>query len=358
MHVTAIRAVHHRPGVGMEEPATRSADRRGAEAASGESRYPARARIAIAIGGSAGAIPALLQIVPGLDPTLRAAILVVVHLPPSSRSLLPGLLTRAGRLLATRAQDGEPLRESRIYVAPPDLHMRVQDGIVRLDRGARENRSRPAIDPLFRSIAAGFGRQGIGVVLSGTLDDGSAGLAAIERAGGTVIVQDPADASYADMPAAARRSVSGVLALRAQQIAGRLLDLVDTLQDAPADPADRDAPQGDRGPSSFSCPDCGGVLHVEEQGTVTRFVCRVGHAYSLENFAAAQDQRVEDALWFALRVIEERIEGGRRLAERFSARGDAQIAARYLRRTDQAERQAAVIRQALGITESRATRAV
>lgn len=339
----------------MEEPATRSADQRGAEAAGGESRDPAHARIAIAIGGSAGAIPALMRIVPGLDPDLRAAILVVVHLPPHSRSLLPGLLTRAGQLTATHAQDGEPLCESHIYVAPPDLHMRVVDGLVRLDRGARENRTRPAIDPLFRSIADGFGRRGIGVVLSGTLDDGSTGLAAIEQAGGTVIVQDPADATYADMPSAARRAVPCSLSLRAHEMAGRLLDLVNSLQDSPADPAGRDE-RGDRNPSSLSCPDCGGVLHVEEQGTVARFVCRLGHAYSPENFAAAQDQLVEDALWFALRVIEERIEGCRRLADRLSERGDAEAAARYLRRRDQAERQAAVIRQALGIMEASETR--
>lgn len=340
----------------MEEPATRSADQ-GVEAARGESRDPAHARIAIAIGGSAGAIPALMRIMPGLDPALRAAILVVVHLPPQARSLLPGLLTRAGRLTATHAQDGEPLCESHIYVAPPDLHMRVVDGTVRLDRGARENRTRPAIDPLFRSIADGFGRRAIGVVLSGTLDDGAAGLAAIEQAGGTVMVQDPADATYADMPSAAMRAVSGSLALCAHEMAGRLLDLVNSLQDSPADPAGRNE-RGIRGPGSFSCPDCGGVLHVEEQGTVARFVCRLGHAYSPENLAVAQDQPVENALWFALRAIEEHIEGGRRLAEWFRARGDAESAARFLRRCDQAERQAAVIRQALGIKEASETRSV
>ena len=133
----------------------------------------------VVIGGSQGAIEALLQIVPALPSDLDAAIFVVVHLPVEANSYLPNMLTRAGQLRAAPPADREPIRAGQIYVAPPNFHLTVEDGNMHVLRGPRENRHRPAIDPLFRTAARTFGPRVIAVLLSGNLDDGSAGLLAV-----------------------------------------------------------------------------------------------------------------------------------------------------------------------------------
>lgn len=159
------------------------------------------------IGTSAGGVEALQNLVRGLPADLEAAVFVVLHLSLSSAGHLPRILSRAGPLPVASARDEEPIRAGRIFVAPPDLHLCLVNGNMRLDRGARQNAVRPSIDQLFESAAREYGRRVVGVILSGLLDDGSAGLLAVARAGGVTVVQDPDDAIFPEMPMNAIRAV-------------------------------------------------------------------------------------------------------------------------------------------------------
>lgn len=157
-------------------------------------------RDVIVIGASAGGVAALRSLVSRLPGDLPASVLVVLHLPPGRRSALPMILTRSGPLPAVHPRDEHPLRHGEILVAPPDHHMVIVDGLVRITQGPAENGHRPAIDSLFRTAARWGGRRVIGVILSGTLDDGTAGLVAVSARGGVTVVQDPGDAVYPGMP--------------------------------------------------------------------------------------------------------------------------------------------------------------
>jgi two-component system chemotaxis response regulator CheB len=162
---------------------------------------PARLeRDIIVVGASAGGVEALISLVTGLPPDLPAAIFVVLHMPPWARSELPKILSSNGPLPARLAGDNQPFVSGQIYIAPPDHHLLLEKGCTLLWRGPRENRARPAINSLFRSAAGAYGSRVTGVVLSGALDDGSAGLWWIRRQGGAAVVQDPSDAAFPDMP--------------------------------------------------------------------------------------------------------------------------------------------------------------
>jgi two-component system, chemotaxis family, protein-glutamate methylesterase/glutaminase len=281
-----------------------------------------RPHCAVGIGASAGGIEALLHIVRALPVDLDAVVLVVLHIPASSRSLLPQILERATRLPVRTAQDGEPLVAGEILVAPPDRHLLVADGRVVLERGPRENGSRPAVDPLLRSLARVYGRCAVGVVLSGALGDGSAGAAAVTAAGGRMVVQDPADATVPSMPEAALAAVGGAAVVaRAADLGARIAALV---AEAPKEELrmvetgstpEEHRPAGS--PTGFTCPECHGAIWPAENGN--GFRCRVGHAYSEEAFVAAQGESVEAALWTALEVLEERAELLERIARRHAA---------------------------------------
>lgn len=302
----------------------------------------------VAIGGSAGAVGTLLEVAADLPSGLAAAILVVIHRPAQSPSALPRLLMRASRRPCAHARGGEALAAGRIYVAPPDLHMRVHDGHLTLDRGPRENRNRPAIDPMFRSAAAAYGPAAIGVLLSGFLDDGAAGLAEVKRHGGTTVIQDPSDAAYPAMPEAAARAFAVDYSVPGRQIGALLGQLVGELRRSPSGGGFlASANEIPTDLTDMSCPDCGGVLRVVAESSTPRFVCRVGHAFSAEALLSAQDERVEHALWFALTALRERAAGARRLFARFEASGDLGLASRYRSRVEEAERQAALIASVL-----------
>jgi two-component system chemotaxis response regulator CheB len=172
----------------------------------------------------------ILDIARTLPADLQAAVLVVVHIPAQARSSLPHLLERAAGLPAEHARMGIPIESGHIYVAPPDFHMRVLDGRLSVDRGAHEHYNRPAIDPLFRSVASSYGSHAVGLLLSGVLNDGSAGLSAIKQAGGVAIIQDPDDARYPDMPAAAARALTVDYCLAAGEIGPLLARLASSLQ--------------------------------------------------------------------------------------------------------------------------------
>jgi two-component system, chemotaxis family, protein-glutamate methylesterase/glutaminase len=180
----------------------------------------------VVVGASAGGVEALRAVVTHLPAGLEAAVFVVLHLPPSGPSVLPQILERAGRLRAVHASDGERIERACIYIAPPDEHMRFADGRLALDRGAREHGHRPAIDPMFRSAAEAFGPRVTGVILSGALDDGAAGLAAVKANGGATLIQSAGDALYPAMPSAAHTAVGEPDVLgKAQELAEAIVEL-------------------------------------------------------------------------------------------------------------------------------------
>jgi len=305
----------------------------------------------IAIGASTGGIDALSRLVQGLPADLPAALFVVQHMDRSSPGHLPDILDRVGPLRAAAAVEGEPILSGRIYVARPDLHLLVKPGRIHLARTARENRARPAVDPLFRSAARSYGRAVVGVVLTGALDDGTGGLLAIKARGGVAIVQDPADAVCADMPRSALRQVAVDHCLPLAGIPPLLARLVGPGSDFPA--AIDGAPNGDNGQedgesdplevSGLSCPSCHGSLWERKQGERVRFQCRTGHAFSVESLLAQQDDDIESALWSALRALQESAATERRLA----GMGDAGMALRHGENATTKEQQAHLLRRVL-----------
>jgi two-component system, chemotaxis family, protein-glutamate methylesterase/glutaminase len=282
----------------------------------------------VVIGGSVGGVKAMRGILAELHGTIPAAIFLVLHTSVQSPGLLPELLTLPGSLSVRYAQNGEPFERGLIYVAPADYHMLVEaGGVIRLAFGPKENRFRPAVDPLFRSAALAFGPRVAGVVLSGGLDDGTAGLVAIKAAGGVAIVQDPLEAEAPSMPHSALRHVRVDHCLPVREIAGLLIRLSSGGGSRATPPKQgRAMPDKDleievqiasenRGhlpdvlelgaPSLFTCPECHGTLLRLDDEKMLRFRCHTGHAFTASSLRAALSGRTEEALWNALRAIEE-----------------------------------------------------
>src|SRR5262245_34861077 len=269
----------------------------------------------VVIGTSAGGIAALQTVFAGLPRDLPAAVFVVIHMSPDTPSVLPRLLERAGPLPVHAAVDGEPVRGGNVYVASPDHHLLIEDGRVRVARGPKENRHRPSVDPLFRSAAVSYGRRVIGVVMTGALDDGTAGLRTIKQRGGLALVQDPAEADFPSMPRSAIENVAVDRVLPLREIPVALAELAGKPVDGTAPPdaaaetealmATGEPESTDKlgKPSAFGCPECGGVLWEIDDAQLLRFRCRVGHAYSADSLVVEQTEGVEDALWAALRAL-------------------------------------------------------
>ena len=310
----------------------------------------------VVIGASAGGVGAIAGLVRSLPADLPAAVFVVLHVMSTGTSVLPEILLRERTLPAAHAVDGEHVEHGRIYVAPPDLHLLVERGRVRLSRDAKENGHRPAIDTLFRSAARAYESRVVGVVLSGVLDDGSAGLLRVNLHGGATIAQDPEDALYAAMSQNAIDHVQPDLDLPLADIGPALVELAgrppsrEILTIAPNDPVAGDPgsldPQPGK-PSGFTCPDGAGALWESEEGEILRFRCRVGHQFSTESLFAEQAEGVDAALWGGLRALEERVALNRRLEERMRSRGQARNAERFERRAQESERNAALLRDLL-----------
>lgn len=315
----------------------------------------------ILIGASAGGVHALQEVVRGLPADLPAAVFVVLHVAPYGTSAMPAILTRAGKMPAFHPRDEEPIREGRIYVAPPDHHLIVEDGRVRLSHGPSENAQRPAVDVLFRSAAQSYGRRAVAVVLTGNLDDGTVGLAVVKRHGGIAIVQDPADADYPSMPTSAMANVDVDHVVPLAEIPGLLVEICNQpLVDPDPDPGPegRDMKnENDRGqdpeekgvPSDLTCPACGGSLRESRVESVVHFRCRTGHAYSPETLFAKQTDTIEEALWAALRALDENAALARRMERRMrEVRHRAPgIQDRYTKRAQEAEQHADVLRRML-----------
>jgi two-component system chemotaxis response regulator CheB len=315
----------------------------------------------VVIGASAGGLAVLQQLVGALPASLPAAVLAVLHTTPSE-SRLPQILSRAGPLPARHPENDEPLEQGLIYVAPPDCHLLVDRDRMRVVKGPQENGHRPAIDPLFRSAATAYRARTVAVVLSGTLDDGAAGCAAVARHGGTVVVQDPSEALFPSMP------LSAIAADHPEHVVGvaRMGEVVrQAVERAGSSPmgASRDEKDGEEAAaaelrfdprtgvdvgtqSPFSCPTCGGVLQ-ELEDAASGFRCRVGHAFGPESLLTAQTEGIEDALWTALRALQERSQLAARIARRLRERGHEELAARYDRMVEEADRGGRVIRELL-----------
>jgi two-component system chemotaxis response regulator CheB len=323
----------------------------------------------VVVGASAGGVEALTQFVTALPRTLPAAIFIVLHVAPAGGSQLPDILTRKGRLPARHPVDEEPIACGQIYVAPPDRHLMIGLGFVRVVQGPRENRHRPAADPLFRSAARTYGERVIGVVLSGGLDDGTAGLIAVKRAGGLAVVQDPQDATVPSMPQSAIEHVqidhvvpAAALGPLIARLVGRGEGRVGLVTPGTGkevrattdeiNGGDDDVPSVDdrlRHPSPIACPECGGVLWEVDQEDVLRFRCRVGHAYSAESLLEAQREGIEASLWSAVRALEEKAQLSRRIAQRAIDSHRPHAAQRFEEQVRDMEQHANMLRRLLAV---------
>lgn len=270
----------------------------------------------IAIGASVGGVDALQTIVAALPLAINAAVLVTLHI-GAHQSILPGLLQDAGALPATHAVDGDAIRPGHIFVAPPDHHMVVERGRITLTKGPRENMARPSIDPMLRSAARAYGRDVIGVILTGGLNDGTAGLYEVKAQGGTAIVQDPSNAVGAGMPQSAIKHVAVDHIVDVPEIAPLLVELVNQhrsgIEEATGDRASGDAQEKGmtaeftlNHPVAVTCPDCGGALRRSSLGSLVQFSCHIGHVYTAEVMMAAQFLDMERSIEQAMRSLGER----------------------------------------------------
>ena len=324
----------------------------------------------IVVGASAGGVEALQRLVRDLPSDLAAAVFIVLHTAPEGPGLLPTILSMAGPLPVSHPRDGEAIQLGQIYVAPPNFHLLLEPGFIRVSRGPKENLHRPAIDPLFRAAARYYGRRVIGVVLTGMLDDGTSGLMSIKQRGGLAVVQEPHDALYPDMPSSALRRVKDVDYSVPLAELGHLLATL--AHEAPEAPLVIEQGANDLGerlkiedefalseippvelmdklgkPATIACPDCHGTLWEVNEDSLLRFRCRVGHAYTASSLLAQHAESLETALWVALRTLEESASLNRRLADR--AKNDNQLlsAASFMENAVQTEQQAEVIRKVL-----------
>ena len=306
----------------------------------------------IVIGTSAGGMQALIRLVAQLPASLPAAVLVVQHLAPdfTGESLVARLATHTD-LRCQLAADGQPLEAGHLYLAPPDRHLLVKDGRLLVTKGPRENNYRPAADALFRSAAVEYDSHTIGVVLTGMLHDGTAGLDFIKRCGGVAVVQDPAGAEYPSMPESALRNVAVDYVIPLDEMGSLLISLVSAdpplgaRSESPAIPPDLklEAAIAERVVGTteqvtqlghhvpLTCPDCGGSLWEINQGSVLRYRCHTGHAYTAEALAESTHHALEETLWVALRMMEER----KNLLTSMASHGPGHFTARQAERVEE-----------------------
>ncbi len=319
----------------------------------------------IVIGASSGGFTALRELVGGLPEDLAASIFIVWHMPPDVRGLLPQVLERDGKLPAANAVDGEEIKPGRIYVAQPDHHLLLEKGRVRVTRGPKENRFRPAVDPLFRSAAHSYGSRVIGVILSGALDDGTSGLWTVKYLGGVAVAQDPDDAEMPSMPENAIRDVEVDHVVAVREMADLLVRLtseqVETSEVVMEDEDQLSAEIKIAGEDNafkskimeigkltpYACPDCHGVLFELKDGERPRYRCHTGHAFSSDSLLATVTENIEQGLWSAIRGIEESIMLLNHMGEHFSEVKQTSLAMLYFEKAREAEQRVHIIRHAV-----------
>jgi two-component system chemotaxis response regulator CheB len=312
----------------------------------------------VVIGCSAGGVEALPRVLQQLPTDLAAAVFIVQHLAATSSPHLAGILGRTSRLPIAWAGQGDRIERGHVLIAPPDVHMLVHDSHVQLTRGARENHSRPSIDKLFRSAAAAYSSRVIGVLLTGMLGDGVAGLRAIREAGGFVIVQDPLDAAYPELPGRAVAALSPDRTLPLDAIGVAITSAVG--EQVPAVAASRDlafeASIDREGPSSpdklgklgaqttLACPECRGPLWEVGDEDLRRYRCYLGHVITAGELLNATTAEVETALWSAVRALNDRASTLETLASDSNKIGNGQIAETYASRAREARKHAEIAR--------------
>jgi two-component system, chemotaxis family, protein-glutamate methylesterase/glutaminase len=301
----------------------------------------------VGIAASAGGVEALRALVSLLPADFSAAVLVVLHIPPAGPSVLPQILSRAGQLPARHPQDGEALAAGVILVAPPDRHMAVSGGQVHLLAGPRENGHRPSADILLRSVAENSQKRCSGVVLSGTMDDGAAGLAAVRAVGGLALAQDPAEAAFPSMPLAAIEEADPQFVGPVSALADHLCQWLSELDQEAAGAHAASDPADDPELTPFTCFECGGTLWLQEEYGTQRLRCRVGHMFSVDGLLLDKQTALERALWAAVVALEERADLSRRIIKRLERSGRRDRGNRYRSDITTAERQAKLLREVI-----------
>ena len=326
-------------------------------------------RDVIVIGGSTGAFEAFKTIAAGMPQDLEASIFVVWHMAPDAGSVLPQILNNAGPLFATDARDGERIESGRIYIARPDHHLIIDDGHARVTRGPKENRFRPAVDPLFRSAAYNYGSRVIGVVLSGGLDDGTSGLWTIKQRGGIAVVQDPKDAEMPSMPESAIREINVDHIVPVDEMPQLLVRLtgqeVPELTESQMSQIANDKRTGlevriaaevnaleagimEWGElTPFTCPECHGVLTQFKDVERPRFRCHTGHAFSADSLLADLTQTIEESLWTAIRGVDESIMLLNHIGDHFAEINNGSAAAKFFQKAIEASGRNEIIRRAV-----------
>lgn len=321
----------------------------------------------IVIGASAGGFEALKELVGGLPADLRASIFIVWHMSPDVRGILPQVFSRISSLPAAHAFDRQKIEDGRIYIAPPDRHLLIENGFVRVTRGPRENRFRPAVDPLFRSAAYHYGPDVIGIILSGALDDGTSGLWTVKHRGGLAIVQDPNDAEFPSMPENAIREVAVDYTVPVAEMPSLLAMLIDEKQKAPRTNHQEEDSQslqlrteiriaaedtvletkimnfGELSP--YTCPECHGVLSSLTDGNdITRYRCHTGHAFTADSLLSTVTETIENSLWSAIRGVDESIILLNHMGDHFADVNQPRLAALYFQKANEARARNDIIR--------------
>jgi two-component system chemotaxis response regulator CheB len=317
----------------------------------------------IVVGTSAGGVEALRTLVGGLPADFPGSVFIVMHTAPDSPGVLAQILDRSGPLPAANAANRARIRPGHIYVAPPDRHLLLEPGLMRVTHGPKENRFRPAVDPLFRSAAQTYGPRVVGVILTGGLDDGASGLWAVKQLGGMAVVQNPEEAFMPSMPLSALGQVEVDHTLPVAEMSTLLARLAST---SVAEQGGYEVPEElnievgiakeDRArnkdvfklgePSNYACPECHGTLLQLKENGRTRFRCHTGHAFSADSLLAEITENVEVSLWNSIRAIDESAMLMRHMAEHLSE-SDAGTAEQFLKRAKAAERRSEMVRRAV-----------
>ena len=317
----------------------------------------------VVVGTSAGGVEALRALVGGLPADFPGSVFVVMHTAPDSPGVLAQILDRAGPLPAAYAANRERIHPGHVYVAPPDCHLLLEPGVTRVTHGPKENRFRPAVDPLFRSAAQVYGPRVVGVILTGGLDDGTSGLWTVKRLGGLAVVQNPDEAFMPSMPLSALGQVEVDHTLPVAEIGpllARLARMSVAEQGGYEVPEELNIEVGiakeDRAldlgigklgePSIFTCPECHGTLLQLRENGRTRFRCHTGHAFSADSLLAEITENVEASLWSSIRVIDESVMLMRHMAEHIRE-SDAHASKQFLARAEEAERRSELVRRAV-----------